>query len=219
MPYKVEAPVGAAGTGPYWGCLKINDVSDIEGWSEGYWINKPNPTAALEYLMDKVWDTRRGLLSEDCELVEANVSSTNVKGDSTPEFPKGALVEGKWNVATGDFTKAMPNNICLWLRLYTSNPLVRAVRPLHALPGLIFDQKANEVRKTKVMAAWTAQLAKYEAMLEEGVVELVKRTAVGGGPNNSDTIVHFPITSVVVPTKTRYRKVGRPFGLLQGRRA
>lgn len=209
MPYKVTAP-------PLYAQFLINDDGDIEGWSEGYWLDFSDYEACLNYALKTLWPARRGLLPDDSNLFAIRVSATNKKGDVYTKFP---IIDPKnppsWNIATGEEGKSMPNNLVLWLRQFTANNQVRAVRPLHGLPYNTLESgvKAREFFDS---AEWKAQFAKFHAVMTGGKVFLVSELQIDPLPAPK-TQIKSAITRMEAPRDMRYRKTGRPFGLLRGR--
>jgi len=221
MPYRFGGP-------PFFGQIFVNDTNDVEGWSEGYYCNGPGFHTAFSQL-EEIWEARRQMLTSDYKLAGLRISDASVAGDSEvdlggPTVPSGipSEVSGALNDYTGyGSEQSAPNNVCLWLRQQAADPRDHTPRPLHGIPmsALVKGPTEAGVRQRKKLSTWDKLLTTYCRKLIN-LTQIVKMVTKGGGPGGlTDIVRKAPIVSFEIPLVTRYRKVGRPFRLLQGSRA
>lgn len=221
MPYRI-------GTPPLFGTVFIEDTNDREGWSESYWVNKGDYGAALEALT-RIWNKRRQLLPDDFLLSGFRVSSTLVKGDSKVLFPSFAAnspyARGSWNDKANDDVQSMPNNTCLFYRMEGSPGgglgSRHVTRPLHGLPQSLFgaleDSSSGNRDITAKGVLWKRLQEEFAEVLKKECLIVLKKTGAPDPPD-IDPVHRVTIDTVQFPLRARYRKIGRPFDLLRGRR-
>jgi hypothetical protein len=219
VPYRVAKP-------PLYGQLFFNDQNDLEGWSEGYWINTSNAQNALDTLVDEILVARMRMMPADFRCIMARVHDTTMRGGvlvetrSTPLF-----VKVNFSIFSGQSIGARDDRLVIWAKQITGNPKVHAVRPIHGLPGGIFSVQGSARDIKTPNANWDQACNRYENVLKANcslvhlVTKFVPVPPAKIKDGDHDTVTAENITAVNFPSTARYRKTGRPFGLLQGRRA
>lgn len=177
----------------------------IAGWSETYFLEATDYTHA-QSLLSPLATQRLGMMSSDCELVGGLISDTDVKGDS---FPTGLTFPqvGTWAPAATDPTA----NITLALNLkFFAGPGKRGTRFLHGLPT---TQVAAGGYKS-FTAPFVTKLNTFLALVQSSTNLGTRiKGAVAPPFYNFSQYTSFQINNL------EKRDIGRPFGLLVGRRA
>ena len=174
------------------------------GWAEVYPLNAvtyPTATVALSSILEDRLPTMCG----DVTCLGGRVSDQNVRGDSQlihlPVPPTGTYVGAA-------LTITYDSEVTLQWR-FEATPQHRVVRSVRAIPS---DQFENGVYTP--VGGWFATLTTW-ALLVQNLCSI--STAIKPRPPAAPYYIFTPMTNNIFG-KQSHRKIGRPFGLLVGRR-
>jgi hypothetical protein len=174
------------------------------GWSEIYWSDKAGYAPVLTDL-DLTNTSRMAMFLADVSCVGLRVSDNSINGDamvSAPTTPLGTYVPAD----PGNITD-YPANGCL--ARIEAGALYRGMRILRGIPA---DLTAGG--HFSVPLAWQTAFTAWGTNVKTLFGLYVKEKGV---PDPRPKIFQT-ITAVINLAKQRTHRVGRPFGLLRGRR-
>lgn len=177
--------------------LFFEDVDRSYGWSESYFRESPDPQLART-AMDSLIGFRLDVLVDLCQISAARVSDVDITNDSL--LSVGLPLPG--NVASTILTAADPWS-CLNLRIEASD-LYRGRKFIHGILENTFSDNRAWNPANPNAAQWLAFFTELEDNYNLRI-------------NSPGPFSYISITKCV-PLKETTRKVGRPFGLLVGRR-
>lgn len=170
------------------------------GWSENYWWSTPGYNAGVT-MMDQLIDNRKYILHASYFITGARISN-DLKGTRDSYLANTVLpVAGNLGVA-GD-SNSPPSQMGLMCREEAS-PFVRGTRFLHGIP---INQFTSENYTPTI--GFSAVFANFRTFLFSN--NFLLRTIVGG-------VVNYQQLITLQPLAWRSRRIGRPSGLLVGRR-
>ena len=270
------------------GTIGWNDSDDPDGFSESYWL-RTSVMADAKTKLKAIYLARRKMMCDDIRVQFLRVSDPNIRGDSLIDKPfEDQKTPPNYNTyqTVSPKPNSLPDGLVIFADVRTANALIRAQRPLHAIPTpmLSFQQQAFAgSRDVFSSSAWEAgfdawakalianasivhRTASYTNVIAAGtltprysVITDITPTAIAVGdyavavgipkgtrvvaigastvtltaaattPSIQQTLITFKrltgytyageaITSVSHAKKFAYRRTGRPFGSLQGRR-
>jgi hypothetical protein len=185
---------------PTWnGTIFYGDKLSSAGWSETYYVEAPDQTAALTFLQ-AIKDARRDLMSSQYQAVYMRISNPNIRGDAY-------IFDVPPAQAPGTIDKnGLPPEMAAEVRSETVDGQ-HTIRYLH---GLAIDQATTGHEIDPAVNGWAANFVAYENVV-------VAHTALW----TKDLVTHAFVLKAIADLrfkKVRSRHVGRPFGLYRGRR-
>lgn len=206
MPYKHDAP-------PYWGTAFYEDTDGTVGWSEGYWI-KTDVGQTYQQALDRLEDIVRKRLSLTTSSIVARfirISATKIRNDT---LVKELAPPFDYYTQAGTDDEILPADDAVLMRFQGAAILSHATRFLHALPKALASSADDRIFRPD--ASWDGRFKLFRATIIN-FCQLVKNGTVVGGVYVDGAATD--IADVLLKTRIRDRKIGRPFGLLVGRRA
>jgi len=179
--------------------LFFQDIAHGYGWSESYFIAKPDPLGiqtartALEVLLG----LRADVLTDIHEIVAGRVSDVAVLNDSL--LVAGGPFVGQ--VASTVVTACEPWT-CLNVRMEAGAEW-RGRKFFHGLLESTFQDNRSYAPGNPQAAAWTALFTELEDNWDLRV--------------EHPSLTHYESITKCIPIRQTSRKVGRPFDLLRGR--
>lgn len=187
---------------PLFNCDFFFEDSGTTGWTER-WFWSGASISAASTAFAAVTNARLGILPLDCQLIARRVSTPGLPPNSLlGTFPPG-FAPGTYGDAG---SKSLPADCCaLWTvngsDVIKNRKFARTILPV----DLTQDQFTPTLAYTTALSAFVVALA------AQG---FVAATAYHVGVAQMTT----PITQISIAPFVHYRKAGRPFGQLRGRR-
>jgi len=197
----------------FYGQIFVNDTNDLDGWSEGHYLKSVGGIAGVMDNLRQIWRARKQLLSQEYRAVLLRVSNTNLKGDSLVSVADNTTkAPGFWNNVSSSSAAGLPNNVAVYIRLQNIGTNARSVRPLRGVPSnaVNLSTGGTDGQRAVISAAYEAKLEEYLFVLSSASF-ILARTGTPPAPSL------VPIDRQGYNAVLRYRKTGRPFGLLRGR--
>lgn len=172
------------------------------GWSETYYGTFTD-FAAVNAAINSFCDLRVAILTDIFKLAFVRISNTAVTGDSQIVTPPNQVgdIDDSTDPSCEPWT-------CLMLRLEAS-PTSRGRKYHHGVPRSFFDVD----RLYDPANANAAHVTDWVDELKAGTWSIKHRTGVGPPATYS-----YPVIDAVIPQRQVIHQIGRPFGLLRGRR-
>jgi len=177
----------------------FNDAAASFGWSETWYSKDVADYAAAETLAIGYFPVRQAVLVDRCKLLAVRISSVEVVHDSLIKKPTDG---------TGDVTSTSDTVVQPWTALLSRNQATALYRGRTYFHGVLEDtfDSGRDYDATNAQAtAWTALKAFILANFA------LRHNAP------PDPVSYEQFTEIILLRQVN-RKVGRPFGLLRGRR-
>jgi hypothetical protein len=194
---------------PMIGLLFVEDTLDEEGWTEVYWPNTSSYSGALS-LMQGLRQLRAYMLTGENYVVGIRVSSTLLRGDTLVDSTQA---QGQYPPTGFTTSRSLPSVNAWRLRqeLGTAPGQNHSYRMMHGVPRNLVNSNFDTVFVPD--STFTAAFSNFTTVLQSNFVVPIKTP--GSSP---PAWTAKSILSAAIVGDIRSRRVGRPFGLLRGRR-